>query len=238
VGQAEEDAYRANDTSIGTERSNTEDVDERTEDDRSTNSGKSDGTIRTTESQLNRADSVAIRHYLMMTSNLRIELSESPADYVIYLFNKALVFFAGRIQIPMSPNMEEGVRKFYSQSNCPTLATLMTQASNVAWCATFKTSVLNYFTSFFPLSPYHDLQIQAMVQIPMTIAVYAKKYVLGKTDHPLSSVCMLNVLMLWMPLSHGILHRARKYTHLLHLFVPTSVPKLLPHQKKAVMKQE
>jgi hypothetical protein len=90
VDQAEEDADRASDTSIGTERSNTEDVDERTEDDGSTISGKSDGTIRTTESQLNRTDSVAIRHFLMMASNLRIEFSESPADYIIYLFNKAL----------------------------------------------------------------------------------------------------------------------------------------------------
>jgi hypothetical protein len=60
VDQTEEDADRANDTSIGTERSNTEGTDERTEDDESIIYGKSDETIRTTESQLNQAASVAV----------------------------------------------------------------------------------------------------------------------------------------------------------------------------------
>jgi hypothetical protein len=197
VDQAKEDADRTNDTSIGTERSNTEGADERTEDDGSIISGKSDVTIRTTKSQLDQAASETLRHYLMMDPNIRIEFSESPADYVIYLFNKALVCFAGRIQIPMSLNMEEGVCKFYSQSSCPTLAILMTQASNVAWRATFKTTMLDYFTSFFPLSSYRDLQIQAMVRIPMTLAVYARRYTLRKTNHPLSSACMLNVKEFW-----------------------------------------
>jgi hypothetical protein len=73
----------------------------------------------------------------------------------------------------------------------------MTHATNVAWRATFKTTVLDYFTSFFPISPYRDLQIQAMVRIPITIAEYAIRYVLGKTNQPLSSVCMLNVKEFW-----------------------------------------
>jgi hypothetical protein len=195
VDEADENANRTNDTSIGTERPSTEDADERT-DDGSTNSGKSDATIRTTDSQLNRsnpANPIGIRRYLMMSPNLRVELSESPADYVIYLYNKALVYFTGQIQIPMPPAMEEGVRTFYSQSSGSTLGILMTQVSDVAWRAVFKTTVIDYFTLLFPASTYIDLQVQAMVHIPITLAVYATKYALGKTDRDLSTVCMLNV---------------------------------------------
>jgi hypothetical protein len=129
----------------------------------------------------------------MVTPTLRIEFSESPADCVIYLYNKALDFFTGRIQIPMPPDMEDKVRKFYSQSLSPTLGILVTQAPNVAWRATFKTTIIDYFAMSFPNSTYLDLQVQLMVRIPSTLALYAAKYALGKINQDLSSICMLNV---------------------------------------------
>jgi hypothetical protein len=89
--------------------------------------------------------------------------------------------------------MEEGVCQFYKQSGCPTLKWLITRAPKAIWREMFSASILNFFEDFFPITPYRELQLEAMVRIPITIALYAMKYVTGQVRYPLCDVSMLNV---------------------------------------------
>jgi hypothetical protein len=102
---------------IDNEHKDIEDADSPIVDNKTEASEKSDDSI-IDETMLNtepRASKrlVAKRHFLVFDANQCIELTESPANYVIFLYNKAFDFFAGLIQVPMTPHMENGVRHFY-----------------------------------------------------------------------------------------------------------------------------
>jgi hypothetical protein len=62
----------------------------------------------------------------------------------------------------------------------------MAWAPKIPWHKAFGESILNFFESFFPFTPYQGLQLEAMVHIPITIALYAIKYLLHKD--PLAAV--------------------------------------------------
>jgi hypothetical protein len=95
ASQNEEIAEGVCDTSLDNERKDMENTDEPTEDDETATSEKSEESVTTLDSKPKaQADLTAIRQYLMMDFAQCIKLSESPATYVIYLYNKAYIFFS------------------------------------------------------------------------------------------------------------------------------------------------
>jgi hypothetical protein len=187
ANQDEETTECIGDTSLDNKRKDMENTDEPTEDDATATSEKSEESVTTLDSK----PKAQAQQYLMMDFAQRIELSESPANYVIYLYNKAFIFFSARVQVPMSHDMEEGVHQFYKQSGCPTLKWFIARAPKVTWRKAFSASILNFFESFFPFTPYRGLQLEAMVRIPITIALYAMKYITGRVWYPFCEVSML-----------------------------------------------
>jgi hypothetical protein len=83
----------------------------------------------------------------MFSANHCIELTESPANYVIFLYNKTFDFFTGQLQVPMTPNMEEGVRRFYAKGGCSNLKWLISESHEDAWCHAFGERILDFFSS-------------------------------------------------------------------------------------------
>jgi hypothetical protein len=69
----------------------------------------------------------------------------------------------------------------------------MTRATKVSWRRAFRESTIKFFENFLPFTPYQGLQLEAMVRIPISIALYAIKYVTGDVRYPLCNVDMLNV---------------------------------------------
>jgi hypothetical protein len=137
---------------IDNERNGIEDADSSIDDNKTKASEKSEDSVigNTMLKSKPRASKrlVAKRHFLMFDANQRIKLTESPANYVIFLYNKAVDFFAGLLQVPTkSPHMENGVRHFYATGGCSNLKWLIYTSNSTEWCEDFGVKILDFLSS-------------------------------------------------------------------------------------------